>query len=250
MKPSIQVREVHKWFRMGDERLHVLNDVHLMIAPGTFVGVMGPSGSGKSTLLYLMGGLDRPSDGQISVAGSRLDLMSSDELAHFRSQTVGFVFQSFHLIPTLTAVENVALPGVFANMSHELRLERAGQLLEKLRMADRADHRPSQLSGGQQQRVAIARALFNDPPILMCDEPTGALDSHTGQLVMRLLRNLCTRSGKTVIVVTHDPGIEQFADRMVLLRDGRIIDDYLTASRAKNSEVRKAPQFGAMENLQ
>jgi ABC-type lipoprotein export system ATPase subunit len=237
MTQAIEVRGVQKFFRMGDQQLHVLKSVSLTIEAGEFVGIMGPSGSGKSTLLYLIGGLDRPSDGQIAVGGARLDMMSSDELAYFRSLTVGFVFQSFHLVPTLTALENVALPGIFAKMPHEVRMAQAAVLLNRLKMGDRADHRPSQLSGGQQQRVAIARALFNDPPIIMCDEPTGALDSQTGQLVMKMLRAFCTRSGKTIVVVTHDPGIEAYADRMILLRDGRVIDDYQTRPRPALEET-------------
>jgi macrolide transport system ATP-binding/permease protein len=225
----VQIRNLHKFFNVGGQSLHVLRSVSLDIPSGEFVGVMGPSGSGKSTLLYLIGGLDRPTDGQIIVEGQRLDTMSGEDLARFRRLTVGFVFQSFHLVPTLTALENVALPGIFAGQNRETREARAARLLHLLKMSDRLDHRPSQLSGGQQQRVAIARALFNDPPILMCDEPTGALDSQTGQLVMQMLRGLCTRFGKTVIVVTHDPGIEQYADRMVMLRDGSVIKDYMTA---------------------
>jgi macrolide transport system ATP-binding/permease protein len=226
--PAILVRNLDKAFIVGGQVLPVLRRVSLRIDAGQFVGVMGPSGSGKSTLLYLIGGLDKPSSGQIAVAGQRLDQMNSVDLARFRRLTVGFVFQSFHLVPTLTALENVALPGIFASQPREEREERAARLLRMLKMDDRAYHRPSQLSGGQQQRVAIARALFNEPPIIMCDEPTGALDSHTGEIVMKMLRQLCTRMGKTVIVVTHDPKIEQYADRMVLLRDGEIVDDYPT----------------------
>jgi ABC-type lipoprotein export system ATPase subunit len=237
MTQAIHLRNVHKFFRMGDSQLHVLKSVSLTIEAGEFVGIMGPSGSGKSTLLYLIGGLDRPTDGEIAVGGARLDAMSSDDLAYFRSQTVGFVFQSFHLVPTLTALENVALPGIFAKVPHDARMAHAASLLHKLKMDDRADHRPAQLSGGQQQRVAIARALFNDPPIIMCDEPTGALDSQTGTLVMRMLRALCTRARKTVVVVTHDPGIENYADRMILLRDGYVIDDYLTRPRPALEET-------------
>ncbi len=194
---------------------------------------MGPSGSGKSTLLYLLGGLDRPTEGAVEVAGRRLDLLNSDELAAFRRETIGFVFQSFHLIPTLTALENVALPGIFAGLPRDAREERAFRLLRMLGMLDRADHRPAQLSGGQQQRVAIARALFNQPPIIMCDEPTGALDSKTGQLVMRMLRALRDKAGKTVIVVTHDPSVAKYADRMIRLQDGKIVDDHLTRERKR-----------------
>lgn len=224
---AIQVRDLHKHFLVGGQVLPVLRAINVEVPSGQFITIMGPSGSGKSTLLYLIGGLDRPNDGKILVDGQRLDLMSSDELARFRSLTVGFVFQSFHLVPTLTALENVALPGIFAHQPREQREARAAHLLTLLKLSDRLDHRPSQLSGGQQQRVAIARALFNDPPIIMCDEPTGALDSQTGQLVMRMLRQLCSRYGKTIVVVTHDPTIAQYADRMVMLRDGVVVDDHL-----------------------
>jgi ABC-type lipoprotein export system ATPase subunit len=222
---ALHIRDVRKSFMVGGEPLHILRGVDLDVPAGQFVGVMGPSGSGKSTLLYLIGGLDRQTSGAITVAGEQIDAMTSAQLAQFRRRQIGFVFQSFHLVPTLTALENVALPGIFANMPDAAAHARAMKLLGILKMDARADHRPSQLSGGQQQRIAIARALFNEPSIIMADEPTGALDSQTAEIVMRLLRALCTRTGKTVIVVTHDPGIEQYADRMVSLRDGVIVND-------------------------
>lgn len=221
----VAARGLEKVFYTGDEPVHVLKNVDLSIPAGQFVAIMGKSGSGKSTLLYLLGGLDRPTRGAIRVSGQRLEALSSDDLAAFRRDTVGFVFQSYYLVPTLTALENVALPGIFAGMSREEREERAGYLLARLQMSDRAQHRPKQLSGGQQQRVAIARALFNNPPIIMADEPTGALDSEIGQDVLRLLRELATRERRTVIVVTHDPGIEQYADRVIHLRDGQVVAD-------------------------
>ncbi|MBI5667374.1 MAG: ABC transporter ATP-binding protein [Chloroflexi bacterium] len=211
--------------KLGDQQVHALNGVSLTIPQGQFVAVMGPSGSGKSTLLYLLGGLDRPTAGEIEVAGRYLNSLGGDGLADFRRETVGFIFQAFHLVPTQTALENVALPGVFAGMPRDLREQRAIRLLTALNMEDRLDHRPSQLSGGQQQRVAIARALFNDPPIIMADEPTGALDSKTGQTVMRLLRQLCDRRGKTIIVVTHDEQVAGYADRIIRLKDGRVVQD-------------------------
>jgi putative ABC transport system ATP-binding protein len=227
----IMAKQLVKTFNVGNETLMVLGSVNLSVPEGQFVSIMGPSGSGKSTLLYLLGGLDRPTDGEIRVAGHEVSALGSDALAAFRSRTVGFVFQAFHLVPTLTALENVGLPGIFLGMSRDQRNQRAMQLLMALGMGDRADHRPSQLSGGQQQRVAIARALFNEPPILMCDEPTGALDSKTGHAVLRLLRALCDKQNKTIVVVTHDPGIANYGDRMVHLKDGQIVDDYLTRDR-------------------
>jgi ABC-type lipoprotein export system ATPase subunit len=219
-------RDLHKIFYLGDQRVHALDGVDIAIPPGQFVAIMGPSGSGKSTLLYMLGGLDRPTSGDILIAGQFLNTLGSSGLADFRRETIGFIFQAFHLVPTMTALENVALPGVFAGMPREEREQRAFKLLSALGMEDRLDHRPSQLSGGQQQRVAISRALFNDPPIIMADEPTGALDSKTGQTVMRLLRWLCNKQGKTIIVVTHDPNVAGYADRIVRLKDGLIIEDH------------------------
>ncbi|GAB4453585.1 MAG: ABC transporter ATP-binding protein [Anaerolineae bacterium] len=226
-------RDMHKIFHLGDQSVHALDGVTLEIPAGQFIAIMGPSGSGKSTLLYVVGGLDTPTGGEVVVTGQRLEGMTSDELARFRRETVGFVFQAFYLVQTLTALENVALPGVFAGLARDVRERRAARLLTALGMGDRMEHRPAQLSGGQQQRVAIARALFNDPPIIMGDEPTGALDSKTGNTVMRMLRSLCTRQGKTILVVTHDPGVASYADRIVRLRDGRIVDDQLTANGEK-----------------
>lgn len=226
-KAIVQARGLSKDFQLGDQWVHALRGVDLNIPTGQFIAIMGPSGSGKSTLLYLLGGLDRPSDGEIVVAENPLSSMSGEELATFRRETIGFIFQAFHLVPTLNALENVALPGIFAGIDRDVRESRALRILSALGMAERIDHRPNQLSGGQQQRVAIARALFNDPPIIMADEPTGALDSKTGQTVMRMLRFLCRKQGKTIIVVTHDPSVASYADRMIGLKDGDIIEDRL-----------------------
>jgi ABC-type lipoprotein export system ATPase subunit len=203
--------KLSKDFQLGDQWVHALREVSLRIPRGQFLTIMGPSGSGKSTLLYMLGGLDRPSSGAILFDRQRIDAMDGEELAQFRRETIGFIFQAFHLVPTLTALENVALPGVFANMPRDQREVRAMKLLQALGMAERMDHRPSQLSGGQQQRVAIARALFNNPPVIMADEPTGALDSKTGQTVMQMLRYFAKKRGKTVIVVTHDPNVASYA---------------------------------------
>lgn len=225
MSAFIVARRVNKYFDVGGQSMHILRDVSLSIHRGEFVAIMGPSGSGKSTLMYLLGGLDRPTTGEIVVNGQRVDAMNGDDLARFRREMNGFVFQSFHLVPTLTALENVALPGIFAGMAREAREARAEHLLSILQMEKRLDHRPNQLSGGQQQRVAIARALFNNPPIIMGDEPTGALDSKTGQTVMRYLRHLCDTQGKTVVIVTHDSQVARYANRLVRLRDGAIVSD-------------------------
>ena len=232
-QPVVAVDGLEKTFQLGDQWVHALDGVSMQVPAGQFLAIMGPSGSGKSTVLYLLGGLDRPTAGRVMVAGRRLDSMNGDDLAQFRREMVGFIFQAFHLVPTMTALQNVALPGVFAGLPREQREQRAAWLLGLLSMTPRMHHKPSQLSGGQQQRVAIARALFNNPPVIMADEPTGALDSKTGQAVMDLLRRLCTGLGKTVIVVTHDSNIARYADRMLLLKDGRVIDDRTRAQKEK-----------------
>jgi ABC-type lipoprotein export system ATPase subunit len=226
----IRARNLQKHYRIESQTVRALNRVDIDIPKGQFVAITGHSGSGKSTLLYMLSGLDQPSSGQIIVAGSHLDTMRGKALAHFRRHTIGFMFQSFHLIPTLNALENAALPGIFANIPRDARHERAARILSMLGLADRLEHKPAELSGGQQQRVAIARSLFNNPPILMGDEPTGALDSSTGQSIIRLLRGLSTRYNKTVVLVTHDNDIAQQADRIVQLRDGCIISDNLNAA--------------------
>ena len=234
--PAVIAQGLDKTFQLGDQWVNALDNVSFQVPAGQFVAIMGPSGSGKSTLLYLLGGLDRPNDGQIMVAGKRLDAMDKDDLAAFRRSTIGFIFQAFHLVPTMTALENVALPGVFAGLPRDVRERRALRILTTLGMGERLGHRPAQLSGGQQQRVAIARALFNNPPLIMADEPTGALDSKTGHTVLRMLRWLCTTKGKTIILVTHDPGVASYADRLVHLMDGRITEDSITSNNQHAKE--------------
>ena len=220
-------RDLYKHFRLGDQLVKALDGVDISIPQGQFVVIMGASGSGKSTLLYALTGLDIPSSGQVYVAGKRLDQMGQKQLAHLRGQLIGFVFQGFYLVPTMTAIENVMLSGLFAGHSRETRYRRAAHLLRILHLDDRMDHRPNQLSGGQQQRIAIARALYNDPPIIVADEPTGALDSKTGTGIMKMLRRLCEQQGKTILIVTHDPTVTAYADRVIRLKDGHIIEDTL-----------------------
>jgi len=215
----VTISGLRKTFAMGDMLVHALAGVDLNIVAGTFTTVMGPSGSGKSTLLYLLGGLDRPTAGRIVVGGDALEEMDENALAAYRQRVVGFIFQSFNLIPSLSAWENVAFPMRFAGVGRRERRERADALLERVGLADRRQHRPSELSGGQQQRVAIARSLVNEPRLVLADEPTGNLDTASGQSIMDLLAEL-HRDGRTIVVVTHDPRMAAHATHQVFLLDG------------------------------
>ncbi|MDQ7030837.1 MAG: ABC transporter ATP-binding protein [Ardenticatenia bacterium] len=192
---------------------------------GEFVAVMGPSGSGKSTLLYLLGGLDRPTDGDIVLDGHSLSRLDDDEITLLRRRRVGFIFQFFNLVPTLTAEENVVLPLLIDGQDVRRHVDRVTALLELVGLADRRDHKPDQLSGGQQQRVSIARALVMEPAILLADEPTGNLDSKSGTGILELMRRSCDELGQTIVMVTHDPKAAGYADRVVFLKDGRIVDE-------------------------
>jgi len=230
-KPFIRVSDLTKHFQMGGTTVRALDGVDLDIPQESFTVVMGPSGSGKSTLLYLIGGLDRPTSGEISVNGKRLDEMDENKLALFRRQTVGFIFQSFNLIQSMTAEENVGFPMQFAGISPKDRLHRSKELLEQVGLTDRGQHRPGELSGGQQQRVAAARALVNNPNLILADEPTGNLDTASGAGIMQLLADL-HQSGRAVLVVTHDLRMVRFATHKVFLLDGKVVSEkvYRTAS--------------------
>jgi putative ABC transport system ATP-binding protein len=230
-QPFIRIRQLRKYYQMGGQTVRALDDVDLDIESDTFTVVMGPSGSGKSTLLYLLGGLDRVTSGEISVDGQRLDQMDENTLALFRRRTMGFVFQSFNLISSMSALENVSFPMQFSGASTKRRNEQARNLLDQVGLANRADHRPTELSGGQQQRVAIARALVNNPSLILADEPTGNLDTTSGAAIMQLLSDL-HKSGRTVLVVTHDPRMTRFATHKIFLLDGRIVteEDYQSAA--------------------
>ena len=219
----IRIANLRKSFRMGRETVHALAGVDLTIEANTFWAVMGPSGSGKSTLLYLLGGLDRPTQGQIEVNGQSVDSLDENKLAVYRRHTVGFIFQSFNLIPSMTALENVAFPMRFAGISRRKRLARAADLLTQVGLAERMNHRPTELSGGQQQRVAVARALVNNPQLILADEPTGNLDTASGTEILSLLAEL-HGNGRTVLVVTHDPRIATFASHTIQLLDGRVVN--------------------------
>ena len=224
-EPLIAAERVVKRYLLGEEAVTAVNDVTVGFGPGGMTAVIGRSGSGKSTLLHLLGGLDRPTSGRIVARGRRLDELTDDELAEFRRTTVGFVFQSFQLLPAATALRNVELPLVLAGIPPAERRDRAEKLLDRVGLLPRRHHRPSQLSGGEQQRVAVARALANDPPLLLCDEPTGNLDSRTADDLMRLLRGLA-EDGRTVVLVTHDRALaESTCSRRIELLDGRILTD-------------------------
>ena len=220
----IRIQNLQRDFQMGQETVHALNRVSLTAQAGEYLSVMGPSGSGKSTLLYLLGGLDRPTAGHIWVRDQDLTALDENGLAAYRRREVGFVFQSFHLISTMTALENVEFPMLFARVPPAQRRERARYLLELVGLTDRMAHKPTELSGGQQQRVAIARALVNDPVIILADEPTGNLDSHTGAEVLAILARLNQEQGRTVVVVSHDPAVAEFTSRCIHLLDGQITD--------------------------
>ena len=217
----IRVEDVWRTYRMGDQSLHALREVDEEIGDGEHVAIMGPSGSGKSTLLNILGCLDSPTRGRYFLDGEDVAQLSDAALADIRLRRIGFIFQSFHLIPRLSAVENVALPLVFAGIVPAERRRRAAAALEAVGMAPRAGHRPSELSGGERQRVAIARATIMGPRLLLADEPTGNLDSRSGAQVLEVLSAL-HREGRTLVVVTHDPGVARRADRVIVLRDGRI----------------------------
>lgn len=224
--PLIRIEDLHRDFPMGHETVHALDGLSLTVRAGEFLGVMGPSGSGKSTLLYLLGGLDRPTAGHIWVGGRDLTALDENELAAYRRQEVGFVFQSFHLISTMTALENVEFPMLFSRVPPSQRRKRAHFLLELVGLADRVAHRPTELSGGQQQRVAIARALINDPTIVLADEPTGNVDSRTGAEIMSVLARLNQEQGRTIVLVSHDASIIGFTTRCIHVLDGRIADSH------------------------
>ncbi len=221
----IKLQQISRVYSMGHHTINALDSVDCTIESGEFVSILGVSGSGKSTLLHLIGGLERPSTGQILVDGKELGNLNNNDLAAYRNQKVGFVFQQFNLIPTLTALENVALPLTLASVNYSERIRRASTALKSVGLAERIAHRPNELSGGELQRVAIARAIVNEPNIILADEPTGNLDSITGQGIVELLSNLNVQRGVSVIVATHAIEIASHTSRKIRLADGKIIED-------------------------
>lgn len=217
---KITLQDVRKVYKMGDTTVEALSDADVEIKEGEFVAIMGPSGSGKSTLMNMVGALDVPTSGDVTIGDQSISDLTEDELALLRSKSIGFVFQQFNLIPSMNATENVALPMLFRNKSKKDRTERAEKLLKRVGLGERLHHMPSELSGGQRQRVSIARSLANDPDIILADEPTGNLDTETGENIMDLLTQL-NKEGKTIIMVTHDEKDAEYADRIINIVDGK-----------------------------
>lgn len=224
METLVSTRNLTKTYQRGPEKIEVLHGINIDIPKGDFVALMGPSGSGKTTLLNLIGGLDNPSSGEVSVAGQRIDQMSSGQLANWRASHVGFVFQFYNLLPVLSALKNVELPLLLTSLSAAQRKRNAEIALELVGLKERARHKPKELSGGQEQRVAIARAIVSDPTLLVCDEPTGDLDRKTADEILGLLQQLNREHHKTIIMVTHDPKAAEYANRIVHLDKGTLVN--------------------------
>ncbi len=224
MASVVSFKDVSKHYTRGKQNVAVLDHFDLEIGEGEFVAIMGPSGSGKTTLLNLIGGLDRPSSGHVSVAGEPLDQLSGSGLSKWRARHVGFIFQFYNLLPTLSGERNVELPLLLTSLSRAERRRKVAAALQLVGLADRAKHKPGELSGGQQQRIAIARALVADPTILICDEPTGDLDRHTAEEILGLLQTLNRQYGKTIIMVTHDPKAASYASRQLQVDKGQLVD--------------------------
>lgn len=221
--PLVELKDIRKTYKLGGETIHALDGVSLDIEAGEFLSIIGPSGSGKSTLMHILGCLDSPSSGTMQLDGMMIQNASQSQLASIRNKKIGFVFQFFNLLPKLSVMQNVELPMIYGSVSAKERRERSMRSLEMVGLENRSKHRPSQLSGGQQQRVAIARALVNDPRIIFADEPTGNLDSHTGEAILELFHEL-HRKGRTIALVTHDPEIAAVTPRKIEIRDGKIAD--------------------------
>jgi len=236
LQSVIRVEDVHKYYDLGEAKVHALRGVNLEVEPGEFVAIMGASGSGKSTFMNLLGCLDTPTSGHYFLEGVDVAQLPKEDLASIRNRKLGFVFQGFHLLARTTALENVELPTLYAHLPKEARVQRARRALDMVGLGDRMEHFPSQLSGGQQQRVAIARALVNQPSILLADEPTGNLDSHTSVEIMQIFQDL-NDQGLTVILVTHEQDIAHYAKRTIVFRDGKIRRDERVFDRPSAAEV-------------
>lgn len=236
--PAISLKNVIKNFYLGENIVKALRGVSLEIAKGEFVAIIGPSGSGKSTLMHIIGALDSPTAGTYVLAGQDVSYLSDEDRARVRNKKIGFVFQTFNLLARYTAEKNVEIPLMYAGISEDKRKKRVKLLLERVGIADRADHNPNELSGGQKQRVAIARALANNPEIILADEPTGNLDTKTGNQILDILIELNQKDSVTIIVVTHDPEVASLADRVITLRDGEILSDKKSRKRRKKNRTK------------
>jgi len=223
MSALIETQNLKKRYRMGNLDVSALSGVNLRVKAGEFMSIMGPSGSGKTTLLNLIGALDRPTEGKVLIKGTDISKLSDDELAELRNREIGFVFQFFNLVARMSGLKNVEFPMAFAGVSQEARKRRATELLERVGLGDRLDHKPTELSGGEQQRVAIARALVNNPSVVLCDEITGNVDTETGKEIIKILKHLNKEQGQTFVLVTHDPLVAHSADRIVYMQDGLIV---------------------------
>ncbi len=223
MDKVIEVKDLYKLYRVGDEVVRALDGVGFEIYEGEFCAIVGTSGSGKSTLLNMLAGLEKPTKGNVVIAGQHIENLTEEQLVRFRRENVGFIFQSFHLLGTMNALENVALPLSFRGVPRDIRMRKADKMLELVKLKKHKKHLPNQMSGGQQQRVGVARALVVDPKIIFADEPTGNLDSHTSEEVMRLMQQVVREQRKTLVMVTHDAHLATYADRVFHIRDGKIL---------------------------
>lgn len=242
MKRVISVKNLYKLYRVGDSFVHALNGVSFDIYKGEFCAIVGTSGSGKSTLLNMLAGLERPTRGEVIISGQHMEQMKEDELVRFRRENVGFIFQSFHLIGTMDALENVALPLTFRGVPRKTRLAKAERMLDMVNLSKHKKHLPNQMSGGQQQRVGVARALVSDPEIIFADEPTGNLDSHTSEDVMKLMQTIVREQNRTLVMVTHDNHLAEYADRIFHIIDGKIvkIEEKKKLSETEDKEENKS----------
>lgn len=237
----IKVENLKKVYKVGNEKVVALNDINLEIEQGEFCCIVGTSGSGKSTLLNQLAGLEKPSKGSVTIDGHNISKMTEKQLALFRQNTIGFIFQSYNLMPTLTAVENVAFPLMFKGVDKKIREKKARAILNEMQLGERMEHKPTELSGGQQQRVGIARAFVGKPKVIFADEPTGNLDSKTTEQVMQMLTEISQKNGITFVMVTHDPELAKRAQRIVTLKDGSVISD-TKAANAKSEDTKQISQ--------
>jgi putative ABC transport system ATP-binding protein len=240
MMSVVETSSLNKRYDLGEHRVDALVAVDFVVEEGEFVAIMGPSGSGKSTLLHLIGGLDQPTNGEVTLNGQRLSLMKDKQITLLRRRNIGFVFQFFNLLPTLSASENITLPLLIDGKNLQAYEDRLQRILSLIGLSDRQNHKPEQLSGGEQQRVALARALIMEPAIVLADEPTGNLDSKTGMAIMELLKRSCAELGQTIVIVTHDPRAASTADRIVFLRDGEIVKKIRFDEKADKTERLRA----------